>query len=83
MRVQVDGQPLPHLHNRKTLWLLALLVLRQGRPVEREWLAGMLWPEAELERSLGNLRPVLSALRHALGRESERLQTAQPPYCLL
>ena len=75
MRVQVNGQPLPHLQNRKTLWLLALLALRHGRPIERDWLAGMLWPETETERSLGNLRPVLSALRRALGSESERLQT--------
>ena len=75
MRVQVDGQPLPHLRNHKTLWLLALLILRQGRPVEREWLGGMLWPDTVQDRSLGNLRPVLSALRRALGGESERLQS--------
>lgn len=75
MRAQVNGQPLPPLHNRKTLWLLALLVLRHGRPVERKWLAEMLWPEAEQDQALGNLRPVLSALRRALGSESERLQS--------
>src|SRR5690348_4877150 len=27
-------------------WLLALLVLRRRSTVEREWLAGTLWPEA-------------------------------------
>ena len=32
-RVLFFGQPLPHLRSRKMLWLLALLVLRQGRPV--------------------------------------------------
>src|SRR5688572_13726369 len=40
-----DGIPLPRLHSRKSLWLLALLVLRRT-PVDRSWLAGTLWPES-------------------------------------
>ena len=45
MLVLVNGQPIPPLRSRLGLWLLALLTLRSNRPVEREWLAGTLWPE--------------------------------------
>jgi predicted ATPase/DNA-binding SARP family transcriptional activator/uncharacterized protein HemY len=73
--VRVQGEPLPHLHSRKVLWLLVLLILRQERPVEREWLAGTLWPETDPSRGLANLRPIISALRKALGMEAKRLQS--------
>lgn len=55
MEVRVGSQPLPRLRSRKGLWLLALLALRAGRDVERDWLAGTLWPgceEADGRRSL-------------------------------
>ncbi|MBC8104713.1 MAG: hypothetical protein H7Z41_19230, partial [Cytophagales bacterium] len=45
LSVLVNGQPIPHLRSRKAQWLLALLTLRGGRPVQREWLAGTLWPD--------------------------------------
>ena len=73
MQVAVEGHSLPRLRSRKSLWLLALLVLRQGRPVEREWLAETLWPDADLDQSLTSLRTVLSELRQALGHEGGRL----------
>lgn len=73
MQVWVHGHPLPYLRSRKALWLLALLTLRDGRPVERERLAGTLWPDVIQERAAGNLRVVLSELRHALGSEGGRL----------
>ena len=43
---RVNGAPLPRLRSRKGVWLLALLILRRGRAVERDWLAGTLWPES-------------------------------------
>jgi hypothetical protein len=46
LQVELNGQPLPRLRSRKGHWLLALLVLRHGREVERAWLAGMLWPDS-------------------------------------
>src|SRR5205807_2803793 len=49
--------------------------LRHPRPVEREWLAGTLWPDSDQSRCLGNLRVTLSELRSALGREGARLQS--------
>ena len=73
MQVSLQGQTLPRLRSRKTQWLLALLVLRHNRPVEREWLAGTLWPDSDQEQAFANLRPVLSDLRQVLGEESSRL----------
>jgi predicted ATPase/DNA-binding SARP family transcriptional activator/uncharacterized protein HemY len=75
MQVQVHGRPLPALRSHKHLWLLALLTLRPNRPVEREWLAGTMWPEVEQSNAFDNLRPVLSELRKALGDQSQRLQS--------
>jgi DNA-binding SARP family transcriptional activator len=54
--VRVRGQPLPRLRTRSVEWLLALLVLRHGRPVPRAWLAGTLWLESSGDRALRNLR---------------------------
>src|SRR5438093_9945493 len=75
LRVIVRGAPLPRLRTRSVEWLLALLVLRQGRAVDRSWLAGTLWPESEERKALNNLRNDLVHLRKALGSESERLQS--------
>lgn len=72
--VLVDERPLPPLRSRKALWLLALLTLRVGRPVQRDWLASMLWPDADHGKALANLRTVLSELRKAMGAEGRRLQ---------
>src|ERR1700730_3233158 len=66
MQVLVHGRPLPHLRSRKALWLLALLALRQDRPVLREWLAGTLWPDTDQSRAFTSLRATLSELRGAL-----------------
>lgn len=73
MRVQVDGEPFPRLRSRKALWLLALLALRDGRPAAREWVARVLWPDADADVILANLRPVVSELRRALGAQGDRL----------
>lgn len=65
---------MPRPRSRSCEWLLALLVLRHGRAVDRSWLAGTLWPDSEESRALTNLRNALLNLRKALGPESERLQ---------
>src|SRR5579871_1054306 len=75
MQVSIQGEPLPPLRSRKALWLLALLALRPQRPVQREWLAGTLWPDVDQSQSFANLRVVLSELRRALGSERERLRS--------
>jgi predicted ATPase/DNA-binding SARP family transcriptional activator len=63
----LDGALLPGLRRRQARWLLALLALRAGRPVERVWLAGLLWPEAAEITALKNLRSSLADLRQSLG----------------
>src|SRR5690242_9627353 len=75
------GATLPRPCARKDLWLLALLVLRHPRPVQREWLAALLWPpddNTREEAALGNLRRSLCNLRRVLGPEKERLSAPSP-----
>src|SRR5579871_4359164 len=71
----VDGQPVPGLRARKDQWLLALLALAHGRPVQRTWLAQALWPFPDTleSRAAYNLRRSLCALRHALGERASCL----------
>jgi predicted ATPase/DNA-binding SARP family transcriptional activator len=66
---------MPKPHSEKTQWLLALLALQEGRPVERAWLAGTLWPDSSEEQAAANLRRSLWYLRQALGAEGHRLET--------
>lgn len=53
--------------SRNMRWLLGLLALHRGEPVDRSWLAGTLWPESTEQQALANLRLNLSHLRYALG----------------
>jgi len=75
LEARVNGVPLPRLRSRKGLWLLALLTLRHGKEVERDWLAGTLWPESGQSQAYHCLRMTLSDLRRALGAEACRLQS--------
>jgi len=71
--IRLEGQPLPRLRSHKEQWLLALLILRANRPVERDWLAGTLWPESTQSQAANNLRRSLWILRQALGTQAARL----------
>jgi predicted ATPase/DNA-binding SARP family transcriptional activator len=71
--VLVNGEPLPRLRWRKQEAILALLTLRHDRPVDRAWLAGLLWPDASEGQGLAALRRYLTGLRRALGPEASRL----------
>ncbi len=75
---RVDGRPLPPLRSRREQWLLALLVLRQGRDTSRDWLAASLWPDNDMEQALFYLRKSLSNLRKALGEAAYRLLSPTP-----
>ncbi len=81
MDVRVAGQPLPRLRSRKGLWLLALLALRAGGDIERDWLAETLWPDCHQSDAKRSLRQSLHDLRAALGNEAVRL-TSQTPRTL-
>jgi predicted ATPase/DNA-binding SARP family transcriptional activator len=74
IHVEVEGQSMPRLRSRKALWVLALLSLRHGREVDRQWLAATLWPEVDSSQGLANLRPTLSELRRALGGQAYRVR---------
>jgi predicted ATPase/DNA-binding SARP family transcriptional activator len=73
------GAPLPHLQRQLARWLLALLTLRHGKPVERSWLAAML---LEQEQQRSSLTVALSELRAALGTEAWRLSGTSQTLCL-
>jgi non-specific serine/threonine protein kinase len=76
--VRLHGTPLRPLRVRKGEWLLALLILRHPTPMDRAWLAGLLWPDSAETRALNSLRVTLSDLRSALGPERERLCSPTP-----
>ncbi|MCW3051259.1 MAG: LuxR family transcriptional regulator [Chthonomonadales bacterium] len=71
--VRIENKPLPPLRTRKGQWLFAMLALRHGRIVAREWLAETLWPESTESQALANLRLSLTDLRRALGEHAYRL----------
>jgi DNA-binding SARP family transcriptional activator/tetratricopeptide (TPR) repeat protein len=62
-----DGQPVS-IDTRKAIAVLAVLAV-EGRPVRRDTLAGLLWPESTQERARASLRRTLSALRSAIGAD--------------
>jgi predicted ATPase/DNA-binding SARP family transcriptional activator len=68
-----EGATIRPLRTRKGQWLLALLALRQGREVDRMWLAGLLWPESQESQALYSLRRSLTDLRNALDSQEGRI----------
>ncbi len=78
VKVVVNGEPLPPLHSRTELWLLVLLILQNGKPIERERLSGILWPYSSDTTALGNLRSSLVRVRGALGPEGGRIEKVSP-----
>src|SRR5690242_9595409 len=68
----------PRARTRKEQSLLALLVLRHGSALDRDWLANLLWPDSSEKQALYNLRRSLGNLRQILGNEAYRLQSPTP-----
>jgi predicted ATPase/DNA-binding SARP family transcriptional activator len=73
--VRIDGRPMERVRSRKEHWMLALLVLRHGREVRRDWLAETLWPDSRIDQSRAYLRLSLYLLKQALGSQAARLQS--------
>ena len=63
--VEVDGRPL-QVDTRKAIAVLAYLAV-EDRPVRRDTIASLLWPENDPDRARSALRRTLSTLRTALG----------------
>src|SRR4051812_43777613 len=68
----LDDQP-ANLATRKALAVLAYLAV-EARPVARESLLALLWPEADSAAGRGALRTTLAYLRRGLGPAADRLQ---------
>lgn len=63
--VRYDGEPVI-IPSRPSCLLLVNLLLHAGQPRPREWLADLLWPDAEADNARSNLRHALWRLRRAL-----------------
>jgi DNA-binding SARP family transcriptional activator len=60
---------------RKLACVLGILGCASGRPVERDMLAGLLWPDSGQSQAYYNLRQTLVQLRKALGPHADCLIT--------
>lgn len=63
--IEVDGRPVGGFRSHKTLALLAYLIIER-RPVARNYLAELLWPEATTSEGRGHLRRALHDLSQKL-----------------
>jgi len=66
VRIERDGRLETRFRTQKTAALLAFLALHTGRPVPREDLIGLLWPDAEFAQGRNSLSQAISSLRHQL-----------------
>ena len=73
VEITISDVPLPPLRGKSGLWLLGILTLNANRPIERDRLAEILWPDSAPEQGRANLRRALTDVRHALGTASARL----------
>jgi DNA-binding SARP family transcriptional activator len=72
-QVLLDGSPLQGFKTDKDRMLLAFLSVESARPIRREALAELLWPERSQGAALANLRHSLSILRKAVHDSSPDL----------
>ncbi len=71
LSVEIDGVELARsLRGKQVPLLFAYLMLNRERPIGREELIGVLWPENAPRSEDGALRTLLSRLRSALGSSS-------------
>jgi predicted ATPase/DNA-binding SARP family transcriptional activator len=78
VEARVEGANITQLLSRKALWLLAILALREGKPIERQRLAGMVWPDSSDAGALHNLRQTLATLRRVMGNARICIGTLSP-----
>jgi DNA-binding SARP family transcriptional activator len=73
-QVYRDGQPVPTTawRSKKARDLLKVLVSRRGRPVSREQVMELLWPEVDSVRAASRLSVLLSTVRNVLQPDRRR-----------
>src|SRR5688500_15361788 len=69
LAVEVDGRAVASLPGRQGGLVVAYLALRRDRPVRRDELAAVIWPEQSPADPSEALAALLSKLRRALGRD--------------
>src|SRR5262245_11662032 len=74
LHVTLHGEPANGFGYDKVRALLAYLLLEGDRPLQRDALAALLWPDAPPGAARKSLRTALATLRQAIGDA-----TAQPP----
>lgn len=72
LEVALDGAPLRLATPRKSLQVLAYLLLHRAAPVSREYLAFLLYPDDEESAARAKLRATLSELPKILPKPAER-----------
>lgn len=70
LRVELDGRPITDFKTNKVRGLLAYLAAEAERPIGRQVLAGILWPEFGERRARANLSQALFTLRRCIGDDS-------------
>jgi len=77
-QVTADGEAITEFESDKVRALLAYLSVESDQPIQREFLAEMLWPDRPEGSARSNLRHALVCLRRAIGD-----YRAEPPYLLI
>ena len=65
--VRLAGEPITTFEYAKVRALLAILVVEAGRPLSRDYLCALLWPDRPARSARQNLSQALAQLRRALG----------------
>ena len=66
-QVTLDGQPVTRFRSANNRGLLAYLALNRQRPIAREVLAALFWPDESSDSAHNNLRQAIYQLRQLLG----------------
>ncbi|MCA9953081.1 MAG: AAA family ATPase [Anaerolineales bacterium] len=70
-QVLLDRQPITHFRSTNIQGLLAYLLLQGKKPLSREWLTALFWPDEPEQTARNNLRQSLFRLRQLLGDMDE------------
>ncbi len=77
LELACDGKPLPNPSSARARSLLVYLVMHHDRPIPRNRLTGLFWPERPDTRARRSLSQALWQIRAALGPAAGRLATGR------